>query len=95
MKTVQLKEEVTIVKETNLRGIHNCNVKVSSNACLIVNGILNGNIIIEENAEVIVWGMINGDIINKGLCRIVGSIKGLLIENGGQFDIDINATIKN
>ncbi len=95
MDLKQLIEDITIVKETNLRGIHNGNATVCNNGVLIINGILNGNVTIEEHAEVIVWGTVVGNIINKGTCRIAGSIQGQLIEKGGRFVIDKNASVKN
>jgi hypothetical protein len=86
--------DISTSGDVTITGILNGNIEVNSSNTLAITGIVNGNVTIHTSATVLITGILNGSIFNQGICEIIGTIHGELVENGGKFIIAKDAVIE-
>ena len=90
----KIKGNQTIVEDTQLNGIIEGDVIISSAVTFQVNGIVSGNVTLKENSIAYINGIVNGNIVNaKGHLEIFGIVNGAVLDNGGKTIISPNAFI--
>src|SRR4051812_34354739 len=90
-----VQDNILISENTRLDSRIIGNIDVAAPVTFTVNGRVDGLITIAENAVVIINGVVNGNIENFGLCKINGTVKGILRGNVACYEIADAAVVEN